>query len=465
MVREEYRLHAQLFGSRRFVAFPVLVAVLVGGGGWLLAQTGVAVGSVVAGVHALVALFGLQVGTIGLVGRDAMRDVLGDVTLLVFSGRTLPISWRRLLATFLAKDLGYYVLLFVTPVVVGLAPLVLDTGGTLATVGLLWATVAGTFTLGAGASLTLAGLAGRSRVLVVVAGVAIAGLYVAGVDLVALTPYAAFLDPSAGTVAQAFLPALALVVVAPFAFEPGQAGGRSVRRVESDSYSRLAGRLGGGSRGSLTARPLLEVARSSGSVGKVAVSLGILFAVAIVLLDRLAAATAIIPSPGIAVGALLGLGSFTTYNWLTNLDDPREYLRYPTAMGTVLAGKRRAYLVLTLPTGLGYLLLAAVWYPPTALLSGVVVFPLVAIYVFGITAFITGLAPNELLFDTPLFALFGAGLAAVAVPLLVCALAAGQYPVVSHAVAVGVAAVAALVGVWLARQSGPRWDRRFRAAD
>jgi hypothetical protein len=262
-----------------------------------------------------------------------------------------------------------------------------------------------------------------------------------------------------------FLPALALLMLAPFAFEPGQAGGRSVRRVESDTYSRHVDRLGGGARGSLTARPLLEVTRSSGSVGKVAVSLGILFAVAIVVLDRLAVATAITPSPGIAVGSLLGLGSFTTYNWLTNLDDPREFLRYPTGMAAVLAGKRRAYLLLTIPTGLGYLLLAAVWYPPTALLSGVVVLPLVAIYVFGLTAVLTGLAPNELLFDTPLFALFGAGLAAVAVPLLVAALAAGQYPLISHAVAVGVAVLAALVGLWLSRRSGPRWDRRFRSGE
>lgn len=465
MVREEYRLHATLFGGGRFVGLPLFVIAVVGAGGWLLAATGVDGGAVVAGVHALVAFFGLQVGTLGLVGRDAMRDLLGDVTLLVFSARTLPLSWRRLLATFLAKDLVYYVAFFVTPVVVGLAPVVLDAGGTPATVGLLWLTVGGTFALGAAASLALAGLAGRSRVAVLAVGVAIAALLVAGVDLVGLTPYAAYLDPRPTTFLAGFGPAVALAVLAPFAFAPGAGDARQVRRATGDTYGRWRERLGGDATASLTVRPLLEVARSSGSVWKVAFSMGVLFAVAALALDRVAAATGIEPSAGLAFGALLGLGSFTTYNWLTAQDDPREYLRYPAAYEAVLGGKLRAFLLLTLPAGLAYLALAVLWYDPVDLTLGLLVFPPVAVYVFGLTAYLTGLAPNELLFDTPLFAAFGAGLAAVAVPLLVASLAAGRHPVLAPAVAVGVALVGAGVGTVLLRRSGPRWDGRLRRAE
>jgi hypothetical protein len=94
MVREEYRLHAELFGDR-FAGFPVVFAVLSGVGFWLLTFTNATTETVAAGLHALVVFFGLQVGTIGLVGRDALRDVLGDVTLVVFSARTLPVTWRR----------------------------------------------------------------------------------------------------------------------------------------------------------------------------------------------------------------------------------------------------------------------------------------------------------------------------------------------------------------------------------
>ncbi|PSP28111.1 hypothetical protein BRC65_03015 [Halobacteriales archaeon QH_2_65_14] len=457
MLVEEFRMATTLFGRRRFLAFPLVTASLVAGGTWLLGLTGTSTGAVVAGVHLLVFFVGMQVGTAGLVGRDAMRDVLGDTTLLVFSARTLPISRRRLLAVFLAKDLLYYLALFLTPVAAGFLPAVVAGELDASRLALLWCTVGATFALGAAASLTLAGVATRSRpaLLVVLAGVFV-GLFLAPGDLVVLTPYGVYADPSAVSAILGFVPLAALLVVGPIAFEPPEGGG--VRRVEGDRFRQLQSLAD-----SMTARSLLEVARSSGSVWKVAFSLGILFGVTALLLDRVVAATALEPSGGIAFGTLLGLGTFTTYNWLTGLDNPREYLRYPEGIDGVFAGKRRAFLFLSLPTGLVYLGVAGVWYPTPDLLLGVVVFPLVTVYVFGVTAYLTGLSPGELLFDTPLFAAYGGALSVVAVPLLVAALAYGTAPVESAAVAVALSAVAALVGVALSRRTGRRWHDRLRA--
>lgn len=461
MLVEEYRLHTKLFGSTRFLVFPVFVAALVGGGVYLLSVTGTSMGAVVAGLHALVVFFGLQVGTLGLVGRDAMRDVLGDVTLLVFSARTLPITWGRLLGTFLVKDLVYYAAFFLTPLVVGFVPVALAGGFTLGQVGLLWVTLLWTFALGAAGSLALVGLGTRSKaglILVVAALTALA--LVRGGALVAFTPYAVYTDPSLTTVAAALGPVLLAAVAGPLLFEPATGG--STRRVRTGRYrtlQRVPGIDG------LTARPLLEVARSSGSVWKVAFSLGVLFGVAALLLDRVAAATGLDPSAGIAFGTLLGLGSFTTFNWVTQFDDPREYLRYPTGMDAVFGAKFRAHLALAIPTGLGYLALAALWYPVADLLVGVVVFPLVSVYVFGLTAFLTGLSANELLFDTPLFAAFGAGMALLAVPLLVASLAAGTAPTLAVGGGVALSAVFALAGFLLVRRAGPRWDEKLRATE
>ena len=458
MLVEEYRLHTKLFGSTRFLAFPAFVAALVGGGAYLLSLTGTSMGAVVAGLHALVAFFGLQVGTLGLVGRDAMRDVLGDVTLLVFSARTLPVSWGRLLATFLAKDLVYYAAFFLTPLVVGFVPVALAGGFSLGQVGLLWVTLCWTFALGAAGSLALVGLGTRSKAAL---GVVVAGLtaltLLRGRALVGVTPYAVYTDPTAVTAATALVPLAAATLLGPLLFEP--ASGGSTRRVRTDRYrtlQRVPGIDG------LTARPLLEVTRSSGSVWKVAFSLGVLFGVAALLLDRVAAATGIDPSAGIAFGTLLGLGSFTTFNWVTQFDDPREYLRYPTGMDAVFGAKFRAHLALATPAGFGYLALAALWYPPADLLVGAVVFPLVSVYVFGLTAFLTGLSASELLFDTPLFAAFGAGMALLAVPLLVASLAAGAAPTVAVGGSVVIAALSALVGYWLVGRAGPRWDDTLR---
>lgn len=464
MLVEEYRMHSELFGGSRFLGFPLFVAAVVAGGTALLGVTGTSVGAIVAGIHGLALFFGLQVGTIGLVGRDAMRDVLGDSTLLVFSARTLPISWPRVLATFLLKDLLYYTLFFLTPIAVGVGAVVLLLPGHLAglslgTVGLLWVTTTGTFALGAAGSLTLVGLATRSRLATLgLVALGAAGAVLSGVDPVVLTPYGFYGEPGLRTALLGFGPIALLGAVGPFLLTPSESGG--VRRVRTDRYARVRDRLGGGD--GLVARPLLEVARSSGSVWKVAFSLGVLFAVTALLLDRLVAATGIQPSAGIAFGTLLGLGSFTTYNWLTTFDSRGEFLRYPVSLEAVFAGKRRAFALLALPTGVAYLALAAVWYPVADLAVGLVVFPLVCAYVYGVTAYLTGLSPNELLFDTGLFAVYGAVLALPAVPLLVAALAYQRSPPVAVGVAVGVALLAAAVGVVLDRRAGAKWQRRLR---
>ena len=60
MLVEGYRLHTKLFGPARFLLFPAFVAVLVGSGVYLLSLTGTSMGTVVAGLHALVVFSGYR---------------------------------------------------------------------------------------------------------------------------------------------------------------------------------------------------------------------------------------------------------------------------------------------------------------------------------------------------------------------------------------------------------------------
>jgi hypothetical protein len=459
MLREEYRLHEHLFGGARFAAFPLVVALVAAVGFELLAITGTGFETVVAGLHGLVFFFGLQVGTIGLVGRDALRDALGDVTMLVFSARTLPVSWNRLLAVFLLKDLVYYGLFFLAPIGFAAIPSALAAGVGPGRIALLWCTLLLAFALGVTLSLTLAGLGTRSRLAVVVPVAAVTVAVVAfGFDVVAYTPYALYAAPSPLTAFRAVAPIVVFGVVGPLVFTPATGG---AARTTPERFTRLRSRLG--DRHGFTTRAVLDVTRSSGSVWKVAFSMGLLVLVAGFLLNEISAATGLSPSPGIAFGTLLGLGAFTTYSWVTLYDDPAEYLRYPVALATVVRAKRRAFLLFTVPTGWLYLAVAAYWYPLSDLAVGAVVVPLVALYVYGVTTYVTGFSPNELLFDTPLFAAFDAALAVVAVPLLVAALVYPVAPTTAMAVTLVVSLLAAGVGVVLTNRAGPRWERRLRA--
>jgi hypothetical protein len=464
MAREEYRLHARLFGGRRFAAFPLLVAVLAGVAARALVATGTPFDAVVAGLHALALVFGLQTGTVGLVSTDALDSLLGDVTLLLGSARTLPVTERQLYAVFLVKDVAYYAVLFLAPVALAVGAAGVTAGGDTAALALraplLTGTLAATFALGVVGTLALTGLvqrgaAGLVILLVMVAGVALG--WSAGVDLVRFTPYAVYRDPTPAGLATG-LAALPLAGAAGWLlFDPG--GGRPARTARA-RFAPLADRFPD-DRG-LVARTLLELHRSGGGVWKVAVSATIIAGAAVALLDLAGRVAGRQPAPAIALGSLLGLTAFTTYNWLTAFDGFETYRALPLTADDVFRAKFVAFLALT-PIG-GVLYLAGVarfGATPPALGAGLALYLGLSVYLFGLTAYLAGLSPNEFLFDTLLFAVFSGAVAVPLVPVLVTAIALtgpGLGP--SGVLAVGGGLLAA-VGYGLTRRAGPRWERKL----
>jgi len=464
MVREEYRLHAELFGGRRFVGFPLLIAALGGGTTWFLSLTDVTVATVAAGLHALAFAFGLHTGSVGFVGRDALENLLGDMTLLVFSARTLPLSRRRLLAVFLVKDVAFYAVAFLLPLALSVAPLAYARDpALLAGVPALWATTTLTFLLGMSVTFALVGLStrGLSARIAGLAAAAALGLAVAAeFDPLAFTPYALYRAPSPTTLAAAVLPALALAAVGLAASDPSS---RSGARTADPAFGRWRRRLG--DENGLFTRSLLDVARSSGGLWKVVFSGAVLFGVSAALIGVTETVTGVEPSTGLSFGALLGLTAFTSYNWLTQFDDPGEYLAYPVSVADLFAAKFRAFLLLAVPNGLLFLALAVLWLggDPVHVAVGALLLVGVELYLFGLTTFLAGFQPNEFLFDSVLFAAFGAAVAVALVPVLVIALVVSP---VSSALLGGLAVAGVglgAVGVGLYRLAVPRWEEKLLA--
>ena len=459
MLREEWRRHAELFGPVRFLLFPVGLAAASWLAIWFLLRGTTTAGDVGIGLHALVGLFGLHVGTVAFVGRDALENLLGEVTLLVFSARTLPVSRSRLLATFLVKDLLYYALWYVAPLVVALSPFWLAEGRSPALLALLWATTASCFLLGVSLSLFVAATYTRSRgaVLPVVAALALGTGWLGG-DALALTPLGLYLDPSPLAALLAYLPIVVLGLAGITLFRPEAL---SVHRTADGRFREVRDRLPGDDEG-LVAWTMFDVVRSSGSIWKLVFSTGVVFAVCAFLVAQVDSMVGVRPATGLAFGTLLGLGSFTTYSWITQFDDPETYLLYPLSVPDVIRAKFVAFTLLSLPISVGYLALAAWLFDTTALLAGVVVLVPMSVYVFGLTAHVTGLSPNQLLFDTPRFLRYGAGMALVAVPLLVAAIVHVQWPTEATLLSVGLSLLAGLVGIALYRRAGSTWDQRVR---
>ncbi|MDZ7702587.1 MAG: hypothetical protein U5J98_11310 [Halobacteriales archaeon] len=461
MAREEWRLHTALFGGRRFGAFPLFVAAAGAGAVWLLVWTGTDPARIALGLHGLVLAFGLYTGSAGLVGRDAMRDLLGDVTLVVFSARTLPLAERRLLAAFLVKDLGYYAALFLLPLAVAYVPAAVA-ADTLARLPLLWATLAGTFVVGL--VITFGAIAARTRgragTVALLAGAGAIGVaWAAGVDLLDLLPYGLYRGSATALPLLGLAATAALAVAGLAAFDPTH---ESPTRTAGPTFGRWHRRLPSDPDG-LLAKTLLDVARSSGGVWKVAFSGGVLFLVTAALVGLAGSITGQAPSTGLSFGAVLGLSAFTTYNWVTQFDDVEAYLAYPVSTAAVFEAKLRAFVVLGLPTALGYYLLAIVLWGEQlrVAVAGAALLLGLSVYLFGLTVALAGLAPNEFLFDTLRFVGFTLGAAVPLVPILVVA-----FVVSPSTMGLVVIAAAGLglggVGLALFRWSVPRWAARYR---
>jgi hypothetical protein len=469
MLREEWRLHSTLFGGTRFSLFPAVILLLSGGAAALLSVTGIAPETVFAGLHVLVLVFGIQTGTIGLVGRDTLQNLLGDLTLLVFSARTLPLSQSRLLAVFIVKDIVYYTLLFLLPMAAGTVAAINAVSGSLSVLGiasqlfLLWGTLSLTFVLGLGVTIAGLGLARRG-----VPGLGLVGVLAAagglawsrGIVVSAWTPYGVFLTPSLRRIAMSLGVISAVFLVGASTVDVRQR--RSARTV-GPAFSTWCQRLGD----PVATKTMLDIHRSSGGVLKVFFSAGILSGVTASLVDLAGQITGIEPSVGISFGTILGLTGFTTYNWLTQADSVGSYLIYPLTVEDIFDAKFRAFSLLGPAVGLVFYLIALLWYGGTVseAVVGAILLVGVAVYIFGTTVYLTGMSPDEFLFDSALFAVFGVALLVPLVPILMVAFVLDPIPATLLAglslSGVGIGCL----GYVLYRRSVPKWTRRDTQGD
>ncbi|UHQ95442.1 hypothetical protein [Haloterrigena alkaliphila] len=466
LFREEWRLHTHLFGGWRFALFPVVIAALAVSAAFALVETGTAPGTIVTGLHVLVFGFGLYSGTAGFAGSDMLENVFGELSLVLSTSTTLPLSRRKLLGVFLLKDALFYAVAFVLPMAISNAALVDNVAAVPVAVGTLWLSLSLAFV--AGMALTVAVIAVRTR------GVptwAIVGAAVAGAG-------AAWLTGTGGAVRSVFVPidgspasALGLLV------GTGVVGAASLAlydptygrpaRTASDRFARLSDVLpveAVGADSALVSKTLLDLARSSGGVAKPFVSAAILLALVAALVDVVDSITGIAPAPGIFFGGVLGLTAFTTYNWLTQFDSLEEYLAYPVSIADVFRAKRVAFVLVGAPTVAVPYLAAVLWFEATLLdaVVGAVLLAGYALYYYGLTVYIAGFDPNEFLFDSVRFSLFTLGVAVALVPTLVAGFVVVP-PTGTVAVVLGVAGIGfGGVGMVLSSRAGPRWETRAR---
>ena len=120
MIKEEWRKNSALYRGRSFAAFPFVVLFFSLAWNWTaLNYSLITAGSLETFTYGLSLFLGLGVGAVGFSSKDAFRNVLGKTNYLVFTSRTLPVSSKKLIASFIIKDIFYYSLLMLAPILIG----------------------------------------------------------------------------------------------------------------------------------------------------------------------------------------------------------------------------------------------------------------------------------------------------------------------------------------------------------
>ncbi|MFB6283918.1 MAG: hypothetical protein ABEK59_08315 [Halobacteria archaeon] len=457
MMKEEWRIHSRLFGGWGFAAFPLVIFVLSAFAYLVLGFSGYGVERIETGLLYVLVFLGLNVGSVGLVGTDALENLLGESNLLIYSARTLPVEKKEVLANFIAKDLVYYTFLYVAPVTVGLLPVRFMYGDG-KPLPVVWVAAVGCFSLGVGLSLSLSSLYNyRRSVLFGTVGLTATGLYLEGGSVLAVTPLGFFSNHTLQGFAVGLFPTAVLLFVGVRYYVPSSGSG--VRRRE-DRYvdiERFVSRIDDETSG-LVAKMFVDVLGSSGGYWKILFSVGLLFLVFVFLVVKIPFVRDVVAAPGIAFAVLLAISSTSVYHWINRFDRPEDYGMLPVDSSDLLRAKLVSGLLLSLPASYLYLVLGGVLFGFDEVLSGLVILPFVSMYVFGVSIYLTGFEPNSLLLNSRLFSIYTIFIMAVAVPLLVASISYSVFPLESVVFSLAGSTIAFLAGLFLYSRSKKKWS-------
>ena len=410
MVKEEWRLHSTMFGSISFALFPVLILAISFMAAFLLPlfRSVLPGGEIALVVTGSFLLLGVMVGGFGLLGNEVMNRRFGQMSLLAYSARSLPLSERYIFTNFVVKDIVYYLILWVFPFVLGYALAAPLIGTVPLDPWILLFSVTLTFLAGLSLVFLLSTIYARSKLaLLLLFSVAIAAggiLYMeSGIRAADFFPPLQLLrsfSPEA-------LVLSCLIVIIPFAisillFSPEFSG--TTRRF-TNQFDHLVTKLSFFPTPPLAAKDLIDLWRSGGGIGQFLFSfflpLGIIWFFLSILNPMVPGGSVIL------VYALVsGIISATMYTWITSFDTFGSYSSLPVSVSTLITSKICTFSVLQVVpavfiAGMTIVTREAAYLPVSILLWGSVSF-----YCLAVSVFLTGLSPNVLVYDPKVLLMF-----------------------------------------------------------
>ena len=435
MFKEEFRKNVEFAKARQMVLFPMLLALvtmvstvglqfLVGDSAAQTTDTDVnsfTWQELRLALHLPLLMFSLGMGTFAFMGRDALVRRTATKNHLLASPALQPLPNSMAHFAYFVKDLAFYVLLILSPIIVGMGlGKGLDTFFGITTPleysSLPWTWFAMVVTLAQG--LTLSFLASalwmRGRpftifgpLVVILIGIIIGvGVFEIETILIGLSIQTSK-NLLLGVIGFGLCLLLgylsSLLIIDDFDVSVVEKGD-----LFKPIYDKLSF-LGRGEIRLIVAKEFVDLFRS-GSIKKMVVSYTIPLAVLLGMAWLIDFAEAPIPINLLSYAPFLGFFGFNFYSWLTILDSPEFMNGLPVRVPQLIRAKVLVYFLITSWISLIFIILMAWRLDEWASLpTSIVVMFANSIYIVALTAFLMGLRPNKAIFDASIMIWFWVG--------------------------------------------------------
>ena len=435
MFKEEFRKNVEFAKARQMVLFPMLLALVT-----MVSTVGLQflVGDSAAqttdtdansftwqelrfALHLPLLMFSLGMGTFAFMGRDALVRRTATKNHLLASPALQPLPNSMAHFAYFVKDLVFYVLLILSPIIVGMGlGKGLDTLFGITTPleysSLPWTWFAMVVTLAQGLAISFLASAlwmrGRpftifGPMVVVLLGIII-GVGVFDIDMILIglsiqTSKNLILGITGFGLCLLLGYLSSLLIIDDFDVSVVEKGD-----LFKPIYDKLSF-LGRGEIRLIVAKEFVDLFRS-GSIKKMVVSYTIPLAVLLGMAWLIDFAEAPIPINLLSYAPFLGFFGFNFYSWLTILDSPEFMNGLPVRVPQLIRAKVLVYFLITSWISLIFIILMAWRLDEWASLpTSIVVMFANSIYIVALTAFLMGLRPNKAIFDASIMIWFWVG--------------------------------------------------------
>jgi len=455
MIKEEWRLHTSLFGSRMFALFPLLIGISAFTISLFLPYMTkvMTIGQMLQSAHYLFIFFGVSIGAFGLFGREVMNRRFGQASLIAYSSRSLPISERIIFLNFFIKDILFYILLWILPITLGFilaTPFI-----SIDTISMLFAcaTLMLSFLIGLSLVFFLSTLYVHSSKLL------IGLLLVTMISMTILTrhltidmntlllPYSMFYQPSLKKI---LLSLLLIVVPSSLSLIFLKVDYPEKKKQYKNSLTGLSNKLRFSAYAHYVAKDFLDLKRSEGGLGKIIFSflfpVGLTWIFLHIFLELIPSIKAIM-----IFAIFLGIVSSSIYNMLTAFDTFNPYMFLPVKVSTVIKSKLMSYALINI-LSLVILTFATISMNQlTYFIPALCSFTTISLYSLSMTIYFAGLHPTTLMYNSKIFSQY---VATVAPLLFVFTILSILNPLTMLA-----SPVLLILAICVLRKSYRKWDK------